>query len=159
MTEEIPNPTAQALAATPMALYGDEAAKRARDSQRAYATQLDFEGYVETLARRTTILREWNRFFELYPVLLMPTSWQLPFLIDADQQGDEPMRRMLDAQHPLLAISILGLPGLSVPTGLVNGVPIGVQLVSARYQESRLLAAGEAIEARSTLPATPIDPR
>jgi amidase len=159
MTEEIPNPTAEALAMTPMALYGDEAAKRARASQRAYATQLDFASYIETLARRTTILREWNRFFERYPMLLMPISWQLPFLIDADQQGDEPMRHMLDAQHPLLAISILGLPGLSVPTGLINGVPMGVQLVSARYQESRLLSAGEAIEARSTLPVTPIDPR
>ena len=135
MTEEVPEPSEKAIAMTAVARYGDEAAKRARVSQRAYATQLDFAGYVQTLARRTTILREWNLFFEQYPVLLMPVSWQLAAQIDTDQKGDEAMRGLLDAQHPLLATSILGLPGLSVPTGLADGVPVGIQLVSARFQE------------------------
>ena len=65
---------------------------------------------------------------------------------------------MLTAHHPMLAISVLGLPGLAVPTGLADGVPIGVQLVAGRFQEELCLAAGEIIEARQTLP-TPIDPR
>jgi Asp-tRNA(Asn)/Glu-tRNA(Gln) amidotransferase A subunit family amidase len=46
------------------------------------------------------------------------------------------MRRLIDALHPLLVPSILGLPGLAVPTGLVQGVPMGVQLVAARFQEA-----------------------
>lgn len=88
----------------------------------------------------------------------MPVSWQAPLAVDADQQGDDAMRRILDAQSPLLATAIPGLPGLSVPTGLVEGVPMGVQLVVGRFQEDLCLAAGEAIEAHAAC-AVPVDPR
>ena len=138
--------------------YGDEAVKRARASVRAYAGDLDYETYVRALASRTTMLREWYAFFERYPILVMPVSWQRPYPIDHDQKGDDAVREMLDAHRPMLAISLLGLPGLSVPVSLADGVPVGVQIVSARFGEERLLAAGEAIEARAAMP-TPIDPR
>ena len=137
--------------------YGDEAVKRARASVRAYAGDLDYETYVRALASRTTMLREWYAFLERYPILVMPISWQRPYLIDHDQKGDDAVREMLDAHRPMLAISLLGLPGLSVPVSLADGVPVGVQIVSARFGEERLLAAGEVIEARAAT-ATPIDP-
>jgi len=129
-------------------LFGDDAVRRARAATKIYAIEFDFEGYVKALARRTTILRKWFLFFDRYPLLLMPVSWQRPYPIDYDQQGNEAMRRMLDAHHPMLAISTLGLPGLAVPTGIVEGVPMGVQLVAARFQEELCLSAGEVIEAR-----------
>jgi amidase len=160
MTEErAPSGDESAPSKNPIVLYGDEPVKRARASTKIYAGQYNFDEYIKVLARRTTILREWLLFFERYPLLLLPVSWQLPFPIDADQKGDDAMRRLLDAQGPLIAISILGLPGLSVPTGLAGGVPIGVQLVSARYQEERCLRAGEAIESKRPPLSTPIDPR
>ena len=137
--------------------YGDEAVKRARRSVRAYAGDLDYETYVRALAARTTMLREWHLFFERYPILVMPVSWQRPYPIDHDQKGDEAVAGMLDAHRPMLAVSLLGLPGLSVPVSLAEGVPVGVQIVAARFGEERLLAAGEAIEARAPV-ATPIDP-
>jgi amidase len=51
----------------------------------------------------------------------------------------------------------MGLPGLTVSTGLVGRAPVGVQIVSGRYREDLCLAAGEAIEA-SGVPPSPIDP-
>ena len=137
---------------------GDEALRRARASTMAYASELDFEGYVKAFGRRASILREWMRFFEQYPLLLMPVSWQRPFPVDFDQQGDAAVARMLKTHHPMLAVSTLGLPGLSIPTGLVDGVPLGVQLVAGRFEEELCLRAGEVIEARQPM-ATPIDPR
>jgi len=137
---------------------GDDALRRARASTMAYASELDFEGYVKAFGRRASILREWMLFFERYPLLLMPVSWQRPFPVDFDQQGDEAVARMLSAHHPMLAVSTLGLPGLSIPTGFAGGVPIGVQLVAGRFKEELCLSAGEAIEARQPV-ATPIDPR
>jgi amidase len=137
---------------------GDEALRRARASTMAYASDLDFEGYVKAFGRRASILREWMLFFERYPLLLMPVSWQRPFPVDFDQQGDAAVARMLNAHHPMLAVSTLGLPGLSIPTGLVDGVPLGVQLVAGRFEEELCLRAGEVIEARQPI-ATPIDPR
>ena len=137
---------------------GDDALRRARASTMAYAEELDFAGYVMAFARRAAILRQWLLFFERYPLLLMPVSWQRPFPQDYDQRGDAAVADMLTAHHPMLAVSLLGLPGLSVPTGLADGVPVGVQLVSTRFREELCLDAGEAIEARCSALA-PIDPR
>jgi amidase len=137
--------------------HGDDAIRTAFASQRRLAAPLDLAGYMNGLARRTGLLRDWQRFFERYPLLLMPVSCAQPFAIDEDQRGDDAMRRILDMQSPLLATALLGLPGLSVPTGVREGVPMGVQLVAGRFQEALCLAAGEAIEARART-CTPIDP-
>ena len=137
---------------------GDDALRRARASTMAYASELDFEGYVNAFARRASILRDWMLFFERYPLLLTPISWQRPFPVDFDQQGDEAVAQMLSVHHPMLAVSTLGLPGLSLPTGLADGVPVGVQLVSGKFREEACLMAGEIIEARQVV-VTPIDPR
>jgi amidase len=65
---------------------------------------------------------------------------------------------MLQAQSPQLAVALLGLPGLSVPTGIMNGIPTGVQIVADRFREDLCFDAGEAIEAAVGV-FTPIDPR
>ena len=54
------------------------------------------------------------------------------------------LRRLATAV--VLATATLGLPGLSVPTGLVDSLPVGVQLVATKFREDLLLAAGEVIE-------------
>jgi amidase len=51
----------------------------------------------------------------------------------------------------------MGLPALTVSTGLVGCVPVGVQVVSTRYREDLCLLAGETIEAGGT-PSMPVDP-
>jgi amidase len=137
--------------------HGDAAIRAAFGSQRRLASTFDLAGYVNGLAQRTGLLREWQAFFERYPLLLMPVSCERPLPIDEDQRGDDAMRRIIDAQSPLTATAILGLPGLSVPTGVSDGLPMGVQIVAGRFQEALCLAAGEAIEARAGLFA-PIDP-
>src|SRR5207302_9088680 len=92
---------------------GDEPAKRARRSTVASIRPLDYEGYVNAYARRYAILRQWMLFFERYQLLLLPVSWQRPFPVDLDQQGDAAMAGLLRAQVPLLTASTLGLPGLA----------------------------------------------
>ena len=53
---------------------------------------------------------------------------------------------------PQIALPLTGLPALSLATGFVHGhIPVGVQIVAARFREDVCLAVGEAIEAR--LPA------
>ena len=136
---------------------GDEAVIKARHSTMANAKLLKADEFVHGLARRTTILRDWLQFLEKYPLILMPVSWQLPFMSDHDQRGDEALRKLLRAHEPMTAISLLGLPGLSVPTGISEGVPVGVQLVANRFQEDLCLSAGEVIEAACPM-GTPINP-
>jgi amidase len=111
----------------------------------------------KVLTRRATLTREWLAFFENYAVLLMPVSGELPFPDQLDRKDEASFARVWHAQLPQIAIPFMGLPGLTVSTGLVGRVPVGVQLVSGRYREDLCLAAGEAIEAGGT-PSAAIDP-
>ncbi|MBR0931839.1 amidase family protein [Bradyrhizobium jicamae] len=111
----------------------------------------------KALARRATLTREWFAFFDKYPVLLMPVSGELPFPDHLDRKDDASFARVWHAQLPQIAIPFMGLPGLTVSTGLVGRIPVGVQLVAGRYREDLCLAAGEAVEAGGT-PSAAIDP-
>src|SRR5499426_1080128 len=96
-------------------------------------------------------------FLERYAVLLIPVSGELPFPDHLDRKDDASFARVWHAQLAQIAIPFLGLPGLTVSTGLIGKVPVGVQVVSGRYREDLCLLAGEAIEAGGT-PPSPIDP-
>ena len=120
-----------------------------RSALRGYMAGLpvwDRDQALEAQARRFTICRDWAVFLERYPVLLMPNSWQRQFPVDADLGTPATMGPLIAAQAPLLGTAMMGLPGLSVPTGLADGLPTGVQLVSGRFREDRALRAGELIE-------------
>jgi amidase len=117
----------------------------------------DAAAFSKALTRRATLAREWLQFFETYSVLLMPVSAELPFPDGLDLRDDASFARVWRAQLPQIAIPFMGLPGLTVSTGLVGRVPVGVQVVSGRYREDLCLLAGEAIEAGGT-PPMPVDP-
>jgi len=111
----------------------------------------------KALTRRATLTRQWLEFFETYAVLLIPVSGELPFPDQFDRKDEASFARVWHAQLPQIAIPFMGLPGLTVSTGLVGRIPVGVQLVSGRYREDLCLLAGEAIEAGG-MPPSPIDP-
>ena len=102
------------------------------------------------LTRRATLIREWLHFLEDYSVLLMPVSGELPFPDGLDMRDEESFTRVWRAQLPQIAIPFLGLPALTVSTGLVGRIPVGVQVVSGRFREDLCMLAGEAIEAGGT---------
>jgi amidase len=112
---------------------------------------------ARALVQRATVTRQWQVFLAKYAVLLVPVSGELPFPDELDLQGEAGFQRVWDAQLLMRALPTLGLPGLTVSTGLVGKSPVGVQIIAGRYREDLCLRAGEAIEARGTPPA-PIDP-
>jgi amidase len=57
-----------------------------------------------------------------------------------------------------VAINALGLPAVTVPVGVSEGLPQAVQIIGPPFAEMRCLAAAAALEARVE-PLTPIDPR
>lgn len=136
--------------------YGDAGIKAFMGLGAEHAERLDLEAYLKALARRTTLLRDWTLFLERYPVLITPISAIPPMPVDTDLAPDG-VRTVNEALRFLYATATLGLPGLAAPTGPADGIPMGVQLVSARFDEASALAAAEVIEARSE-PVRPIDP-
>jgi amidase len=136
---------------------GDPGALACLRGNRAKVFPFDAAAFSRALTRRATLSREWLLFLETWPVLLMPVSGELPFPDGLDRRDDASFARVWRAQLPQIAIPFLGLPGLTVSTGLVGRVPVGVQVVSGRYREDLCLLAGEAIEAGGT-PPSPVDP-
>ena len=57
-----------------------------------------------------------------------------------------------------IAVPVLGLPAVAVPTGLADGLPMGVQIIGPRFREDACLDCAEAIEVRAGA-ITPIDPK
>jgi amidase len=136
---------------------GDPGALACLRGNRAKVFPFDGAGLSKALTRRATLTRQWLGLFEKYAVLLMPVSGELPFPDQLDCKDDASFVRVWHAQLPQIAIPFMGLPGLTVSTGLVGRIPVGVQIVSGRYREDLCLAAGEAIEAGGT-PSAVIDP-
>lgn len=136
---------------------GDPGALACLRGKRSEVYPFDAAAFSKTLTRRATLTREWQLLFEKFAALLMPVSGELPFPDGLDTRDAASFERVWRAQMPQVGIPFMGLPALTVSTGLVGRVPVGVQIVSGRYREDLCLSAGEAIEAAGVPPA-PVDP-
>jgi amidase len=116
------------------------------------------DAYMNGYARRGTLIAQLQAFLEDTPLLLLPVSAEQAFEQDADLVSVERARSVMAAQWSMMAIPMLGFPALSVPTSVVDGLPVGVQLLGRRFREDTILDAAEVIEARNDV-VTPIDPQ
>jgi amidase len=107
--------------------------------------------YLEALHRRDKSIFSWEKFFQSWDVLLCPVSMVTAFphcepgaAIQVD--GHPVDYRMVSAHGALF--NYTGHPAVVVPYALDrDGLPIGVQLVGRRWNESRLLAIARAMSA------------
>jgi amidase len=137
---------------------GDPDASFVYDQLTALCPEPDLNSMLDTLQARMECAREWSLFLKDYPILLCPVSAEPPFPDSLDVESPAAFRRVFAAQLTQVGLPLMGLPGLTVSTGVTNGVPIGVMLVAERFREEFLLQAGEAIE-RDGTPPVPIDPK
>ena len=119
---------------------------------------LDLAGYVEGLARRNRLARDWALFLGSHDVILGPASCAQPFEAGADLSSRDVFAKILLGMRLITAVNLLGLPAAVVPVGVADGLPLAVQIIGARFREDFCLQAAEAIEDRLGV-ITPIDPR
>jgi amidase len=132
--------------------FGDAAIRTTIDFSLRSVPEQDRDTYLLLFSRRNAIARAWSIFHERYPLLLMPVSFRPPAAIDEDIASMERAAALTDAQGPLLCTAMLGTPGISVPTGIVDGLPTGVQLCGWRHHEEMLLRAAAVIEEAARAP-------
>jgi len=137
--------------------YGGAAINRSLDLTLGAVPDVGLDGYMQALALRAKHIRDWTLFMERYPLVVGPVSTEPPFEIGFDTTSAERHAEVTRAQRLLVAVNLLGFPAVSVPTGVAGGLPLGVQVIGARYREDLCLDAAEAIEAQHPLP-TPIEP-
>jgi amidase len=108
---------------------------------------LDLAGYRAVLSDRTRMMRDWSLFQEEHPLVLSPLLMRSWFPWDYDAQGPAAVRDLFDSAIYSYGVNFLGLPAGLVPVDLVDGLPVGVQLIGPRYREDVVLDAMEAVEA------------
>jgi aspartyl-tRNA(Asn)/glutamyl-tRNA(Gln) amidotransferase subunit A len=99
--------------------------------------------YVKAQRVRTLIRREFDEAFERYDALVTPTSPTVPFKIG--ERMDEPLAMYL-SDVCTLPINIAGVPGISVPAGFTDGLPIGMQVIGKPFGEETILRVAYAYE-------------
>ena len=107
--------------------------------------------YGQAQKVRTIIIREHAELFEHFDVLVSPTSPTVAFEFGAKA---DPLAMYLT---DVLTIppNMAGLPGLSIPCGLSEGLPVGFQLIGRQLAENTLFRAGHALERAIGFDAVP----
>ncbi len=108
--------------------------------------------------QRDGLARKWSLWFEQYQVVVLPTWSQPAFVADYDIQNVEGSMETFELMRPVLPGNLLGLPGVVTSAGMADGLPIGVQVMGARYTDLRCLSIAEVVESVIGV-STPIDPR
>jgi aspartyl-tRNA(Asn)/glutamyl-tRNA(Gln) amidotransferase subunit A len=123
--------------------FGDEPKRRIMLGTYALSAGY-YEAYYGQAQKVRTIIRdEHAAAFERFDVLVSPTSPTVAF-----QLGEKTQNPLAMYLSDLLTIpaNMAGLPGLSIPCGLSDGLPVGLQLLGPQFAENTLFRAGHALE-------------
>jgi aspartyl-tRNA(Asn)/glutamyl-tRNA(Gln) amidotransferase subunit A len=99
--------------------------------------------YVKAQQVRTLIKAEFDQVLTDVDALLAPTSPSVAFKIGAKM--DDPLLMYLN-DACTLPVNIAGLPGVSVPCGLADGLPVGLQVIGRAFDEATVLRVADAYE-------------
>ena len=92
---------------------------------------------------RRVITDDFHKAFESVDVIAGPSAPGVAFPFGAKQQ--DPVAMYMEDIYTL-AVNLAGLPGLSAPAGLVNGMPVGLQLIGKPFDESAILNAAHRLQ-------------
>ena len=123
--------------------FGDEPKRRIMIGTYALSSGY-YDAYYATAQKvRTVIKREHDALFERFDVLVSPTSPTVAFPLGA--KVHDPLAMYL---NDVLTIPscMAGLPGLSIPCGLSEGLPVGLQLIGPQFSENALYSTAHALE-------------
>lgn len=124
-------------------LFGPEVKRRIMLGTFALASGYYDQYYGRAQRVRTLIVREFAQAFEGVDVLASPTSPTVAFPI-GDRTADPYAMYLADVCT--IPASLAGLPAISIPCGLSDGLPVGLQLAGPAFSENRLLDAAHALE-------------
>ena len=99
--------------------------------------------YLKAQKVRTVIRREFDAAFETYDALVAPVTPTTAFKIG--EKTADPYEMYLNDVFTL-PVNIAGLPGLSVPAGFVDGLPVGLQVIGKPFDEAAVLRVAHAYE-------------
>ncbi len=99
--------------------------------------------YLQAQKIRNLIRHDFIAAFKQVDVIMGPTSPTLPFKLG--EKTDDPVSMYLSDIYTI-AVNLAGLPGMSIPAGFSQGLPVGLQLIGNYFEEARLLNIAHAYQ-------------
>jgi len=124
--------------------FGPEVTRRVMLGTYALSSGYYDAYYLKAQRARTLIRQDFDRVFQDVDALVTPTSPVTAFKI-GEKTGDPVQMYLIDVCT--LPVNIAGLPGLSVPCGFSDGLPVGMQFIGPHFSEETLLRTARAYEA------------
>ncbi len=123
--------------------FGDEPKRRIMLGAYALSAGYYEAFYGKAQQVRTMIIREHAEVFERFDLIASATSPTVAFTIG--ERADDPLA-MYASDLLTIPSCVAGLPGLSIPCGLSEGQPVGLQLIGPQLSENTLFRAAHALE-------------
>jgi len=99
--------------------------------------------YLKALKVRTLIKQDFEEAFETCDLLATPTSPTVAFRLG--EKVADPLTMYLSDVYTV-SVNLAGLPGISVPCGSSDGLPVGLQLIGRPFDEETLLRVAHVVE-------------
>ncbi len=103
-----------------------------------------YDAYFKKAAQvRTLIKQDFDKVFANYDLIIGPTTPTVAFGIG--EKISDPVQ-MYQSDLLTIPVNLAGLPGMSIPAGFVEGLPVGLQLIGPRFNEVTMYQAAAAFE-------------
>jgi aspartyl-tRNA(Asn)/glutamyl-tRNA(Gln) amidotransferase subunit A len=123
--------------------FGDEVKRRIMIGTYALSSGY-YEAYYGKAQRvRTRIVEDFRAAFERVDFVVTPTSPTVAFKLG--ERTADPLAMYL-SDYFTVPMSLAGIPAVSIPCGLSDGLPVGFQVAGPAFSESRVLDAAHALE-------------
>ncbi|MDR1521397.1 MAG: Asp-tRNA(Asn)/Glu-tRNA(Gln) amidotransferase subunit GatA [Streptococcaceae bacterium] len=99
---------------------------------------------------RTMICRDFKKVFENYDVIIGPTTPTVAYKIGENIK--DPIT-MYIGDLLTISVNLVGLPGMSVPAGFFDGLPVGLQIIGNYWEEAKMYQVAAAFEAATNFAA------
>ena len=124
-------------------MFGDEVKRRILIGTYALSAGYYDAYYKKAQQVRTLIRREFSEAFTQFDALITPTSPSVAFELGAKM--DDPLQMYL-ADICTIPVNIAGLPAISVPCGMSDGMPVGLQIIGPQFGDQAVLQIAQAYE-------------
>ena len=123
--------------------FGEEVKRRILIGSYVLSSGYYSKYYLKARSLRSLLKLELLKLFKKYDLLIGPTMPILPFKFG--EKIDDPIKMYLVDINTVIA-NLAGIPAISLPVGFSNGLPIGLQIMAAPFEEQKLIDVSYALE-------------
>lgn len=132
--------------------FGEEVKRRILIGSYVLSSGYYGKYYLKARRLRSLLKLELLELFKKYDLLIGPTMPILPFKFG--EKIDDPIKMYLVDINTVIA-NLAGIPAISLPVGFSNGLPVGMQIMAAPFEEQKLIDASYELEKVINIPRRP----